>query len=110
MTIQHPTQLHVFYVPVLSGVPQGSILGPLLFLLYINNLPNCLVSSTIYMLADDSKVYAHYLQLQIFQMISIQSVYHWSQTWNLKFNQLLFGLAIILLVPPTSYLLNGTEI
>lgn len=40
-----------------SGVPQGSLLGPILFLLFINDMPNVINSATLAMLADDSKCY-----------------------------------------------------
>ena len=40
---------------ITSGIPQGSVLGPILFVLYINDLPENIVSN-VYMLADDTKV------------------------------------------------------
>ena len=40
--------------PIKCGIPQGSILGPLFFLVYINDLPNCLEYCTPRMFADDT--------------------------------------------------------
>ena len=45
------------WVKVLSGVYQGSILGPLLFIVYVNDLPDILSpNSKIYLYADDTKI------------------------------------------------------
>jgi len=77
------------WLPVTSGVPQGSILGPLLFLLYINDLPNALSPDTLCAIfADDTKIYRQIsnpndaLALQN----DIDSLHKWSMTWGLTFN------------------------
>ena len=45
------------WLAVLSGIPQGSVLGPVLFILYINDLPE-LVDNFTMLFADDTKLYS----------------------------------------------------
>ena len=69
---------------VTSGVSQGSILGPLLFLVFINDLPTCVKSSKVLLFADDAKCYQlakDYFSLQA----DLDSLYLWSLS-NLEFN------------------------
>ena len=62
---------------VTSGVPQGFILGPVLFLIYVNDLPD-LVNSTAKMFADDTKVYRQIQNREIskysLQIVTMQNI------------------------------------
>ena len=69
---------------VTSGIPQGSILGPILFLIFINDLPDCVQSiSTIF--ADDTKAYNTCDKSDILQE-DIKALQEWSKKWQLFFN------------------------
>ena len=72
------------YTKVRSGIPQGSILGPLLFVIFINDLPEGL-SSHCKIFADDTKLYGSpedhdSIQEDLLKLMS------WSDLWQLKFN------------------------
>ena len=75
------------WVGVPSGVPQGSVLGPVLFLIYINDIDNA-VDTTIKKFADDTKLYERVRTEE--QGLSIQSsldsVLKLGNEWRMLFN------------------------
>ena len=73
--------------PVRSGIPQGSVLGPTLFVVFINDLP-LEVTSTVRIFTDDTKIFRKIsssvdsaaLQADLTHLVS------WSNIWQMKFN------------------------
>ena len=76
------------FLDVTSGVPQGSIVGPLLFLLYVNDLPDAAEHSKVPMFADDSKCYRVIETPQDTELLQsdLHSLCSWSTTSDLNFN------------------------
>jgi hypothetical protein len=72
---------------VISGVPQGSVLGPVLFLIYINDLDRTLISR-IFKFADDTKLCKTVQGLEQVEALQrdLDSLHEWSLTWQMSFN------------------------
>ena len=102
------------WTPVVSGVPQGSILGPLLFILYINDLSETL-TSTVRIFADDSTIYREVLSLSdcILLQEDLDTLSNWTKTWQLPLNIIkckAMCLSNKRKVHPFTYHLNGTPL
>jgi len=78
---------HSQWKEVCSGVPQGSVLGPVLFLIFINDLDQG-ISSRVLKFADDTKLYcsvsnqADSMRLQK----DLHTVTEWASRWQMQFN------------------------
>ena len=74
--------------PVISGVPQGTVLAPLLFIIMINDLPSTLKHCSLSSFADDTKIVKPILDMSDHLMMEedLNRVYKWSEDNKLPFN------------------------
>ena len=75
------------WAPVLSGITQGSVLGPVLFVCYINDLPEA-ITSIVYMYADDTKIFRQ-VDKEVDRAAlqnDLDSLSKWAEEWRLRFN------------------------
>ena len=75
------------WTPVKSGVPQGTVLGPLMFLIYINDIGDK-VSSSLQFFADGCVLYRTVRSLEDSKQLQydLDSILEWSKIWQMNFN------------------------
>ena len=91
--LQHRQQRVIYndevseWTQVLSGVPQGSVLGPTLFILYVMDIPE-VINSSVDMFADDTKLYRAIQKDEDIEILQrdINNLMEWSRIWMMKFN------------------------
>ena len=71
------------WIPVTIGIPQGSVLGPILFVLFINDMPSE-IKNTCKLFADDAKIFCNPLKTLL--QHDIDKLSQWSEKWQLSFN------------------------
>ena len=79
---------------VLSGVPQGSVLGPILFLIYVNDMHKCVSHSTLRSFADDTRLSAKISCLKDCELLQhdLEKVVDWSRSNNMVLHEKKFEL------------------
>ena len=95
--------------PVISGVLQGSVLGPLLFILFISDMPEVTKFSTM-LFADDSKIIGNAHSPDVIQS-DINRLSQWADIWQMSFNT---GKCSVVHIgndnPLNNYAMNNTQL
>ena len=79
---------------VISGVPQGSVLGPLIFLILIGDIDHEIVNSTVHSFADDTRATKSIKTLEDVKFLQndLNKIYDWTAKNNMELNDLKFEL------------------
>ena len=79
---------HTLSIFLWPWVPQETVLGPILVLIYINDLPDGVVNSTVRLFADDCIIYHPITSKKDTKLLQsdLDSVGSWKKTWLMQFN------------------------
>lgn len=81
--------IHSFIAKIMSGVPQGTVLGPILFVLFINDIGNCVKHSTVRCFADDTRLSSKIATSGDCEKLQedLNAVIKWSKENNMKLHE-----------------------
>ena len=80
--------VHSNWYSASSGVPQGSIIRPTIFLTYINDIANCVKYSEFLLFADDTKLFKEIKTFDDCLLLQnvIDNIFTWCKTWRMELN------------------------
>ena len=103
---------HSSWKKVLSGIPQGSVIGPILFVIFINDMPDSLKYNLCKLFADDCKLYGKVASMgENLVQADLTHLEEWSRIWQLPFNaKKCKSMHLGYKNPKHTYVLNGLEL
>ena len=78
---------HSTWKNVISGIPQGSVIGPILFVIFINDMPDVVKYNFCKLFADDCKLFGKVIDAgENLVQTDLTNLEEWSRVWQLPFN------------------------